>query len=246
MCICNFFSVRFEDFRGKHRAQRQKKTTTKNEKAKETVVTIYIGIIQWSDKKGENSKLHGKRLPLRVTDDAQYKEILKEGYAKLKAHHPNIITLPEKDYVLVYESQKSAMTLPEGNSDFCLKKYKHQVGKDYKAITLYLTKQADLRRKELEKVMAVFDEDSDVSDEEHLNETTVEVLAPDSPMQSTPITSNASHRTHRSHASSSSSSTLTTPPTVIPETPLRIAHCPACMAPIPMESMNKHLDSCTR
>ena len=78
----------------------------------------------------------GKRLPIQVVKSAGYARILSKGMEKWAAFDRQFD--PEEDYVLLFEDGSHAVYLPGQEEDFQLEKYKTELGKDYKRITMYL------------------------------------------------------------------------------------------------------------
>eukprot|EP00112_Aurelia_sp_Birch-Aquarium-sp1_P017544 Seg408.3 transcript_id=Seg408.3/GoldUCD/mRNA.D3Y31 product="hypothetical protein" protein_id=Seg408.3/GoldUCD/D3Y31 len=73
----------------------------------------------------------GKRLPITVAKSATYDDILQRSVAKWS-------------YVLLYEDGSYALFMPGGYKDFFdLEKYKNELGKEYKRITLFLCTKSD-------------------------------------------------------------------------------------------------------
>ena len=55
-------------------------------------------------------------------------------------HHE---TIESAEYLLAFESGEIAHHIPATTNDFVLSKYKEEIGREYKNITLYLISQSD-------------------------------------------------------------------------------------------------------
>ena len=105
-------------------------------------VVIYIGIISWHEKSGVVKPVRGKRVCLRIKSDATYEDIRDAGLKRMKDFHWEVIE-DDVDYLLAFESGKIAYFIPGTTEDFLLSKYKQELGKEYKQITLYLVSESD-------------------------------------------------------------------------------------------------------
>lgn len=108
------------------------------------IVTINIG--QMRNSGNDLKPIGGKRLPIQVPKSASYTRILSKGIEKWIAFDRKFD--PEEDYVLLFEDGSHAICLPGQEEDFQLEKYKTELGKDYKRITMYLCTTADLEMSE--------------------------------------------------------------------------------------------------
>ena len=107
-------------------------------------VTINIGLMRNT---GNDLKpIWGKRLPIQVPKSAGYARIMSKGIEKWQAFDRKFD--PEEDYVLLYEDGSHALSLPGQEEDLQLEKYKTELGKDYKRITMYLCTTADFEMSE--------------------------------------------------------------------------------------------------
>lgn len=120
-------------------------------------VVIFIGMLKLKD--SEMKPIRGKRLSLRVSknDDAVTIRIKAEN--KWKGYYPNLYD-KEDFYELTYECGSVIKTLPGTEEPFKLSRYKEELGKDYKRISLYLCSESDI------KVKARIDELNDDSSED--------------------------------------------------------------------------------
>ena len=122
----------------KQKGKQWKERVTKvPEKEKEEDVAIVIGLMEYSEKESKMKPVRGKRVMLRVSNKALYADVLKLAEAKFKAYHCNYYKEAQK-YCLLYESGKDAQFLPGTTEFFSLKRYREEIGKDYKCIVLYL------------------------------------------------------------------------------------------------------------
>ena len=107
---------------------------------KQETVTINIGLMKIvSD---DLKPVWGRRLPIVVAKNSNYRSILEKAVEKYKAFDRKFDA--EQEHVLVYEDGSHAQLMPGGKSFFQLDNYKTEVGKDFKRITLYLCTEDDL------------------------------------------------------------------------------------------------------
>ncbi|XP_028417210.1 uncharacterized protein LOC114541494 [Dendronephthya gigantea] len=134
----------YRELKGKEWKKRVTKdqTPTAKKKREEKDVVINIGFMEWSEKEQELKRKRGKRLPLRVSPTLSYWPLLKEAETKWKNFNSNLYQ-PEEVYLLLYEDERNAILLPGSNENFSLKRYREEIGKDYKNITFYLCSSSD-------------------------------------------------------------------------------------------------------
>ena len=108
------------------------------------VVTINIGLMRNCE--NDLKAIWGKRLPIQVVKSAGYARILSKGMEKWAAFDRKFD--PEEDHVLLFEDGSHAVCLPGQEEDFQLEKYKTELGKDYKRITMYLCTTAEFEMSE--------------------------------------------------------------------------------------------------
>ena len=84
----------------------------------------------------------GRRLVLRVSNEANYSTLRKKAEDKWKAYHSNHYEEGE-EYLLLLEDGKEAVFLPGSKEFFSLKRYRDELDKDYKRMTLFLCTAAD-------------------------------------------------------------------------------------------------------
>ena len=107
-------------------------------------VTVSIGLMRMVE--NDLKPVWGKRLPIQVPKSASYARILGRGIEKWAAFDRKFDG--EEDYVVLYEDGSHALCLPGQEEDFQLEKYKTELGKDYKRITMYLCTTADFEMSE--------------------------------------------------------------------------------------------------
>lgn len=138
----------FEDYMACKKKQQQSGSKFRPKKKvkvnPDEIVTINIG--QMRNSGNDLKPIGGKRLPIQVPKSASYARILSKGIAKWVAFDRKFD--PEEDYVLLFEDGSHAICLPGQQEDFQLEKYKTELGKDYKRITMYLCTTADLEMSE--------------------------------------------------------------------------------------------------
>ena len=113
--------------------------------AEKTDVVICIGIMQWSDEECRLKARRGRRIALRTSTTEPYNSLLSKSVAKWREFHGDIFELCET-YSLVLMSGQEANFIPGTNEPFTLKRYKEEVGKDYKRIVLYLCTHLDIAK----------------------------------------------------------------------------------------------------
>ena len=139
----------------KAKGKQWKSKVTKSAEKKEDVV-ITVGLFEWSEVAKELKPKRGKKLPLTVSQDITYLDLLNVAEAKWRNFYSNLYD-SEHIYHLLYEDGQKALLIPgENGEEFCLRKYKDEIGKDYKRITFYLCTDTDLQLAEGE-----FDGESD-------------------------------------------------------------------------------------
>ena len=124
-----------------------KKKVKGKEKDKADDVIIFIGLLQWRQLDRKLKPARGKRIALRVSNEAPYAELCTQALLKWKAYQSNIYD-EEKEYSLVFEDGNEALFLPGTKEFFTLKRYKEETGKDYKRIVLYVCTKSDISRSE--------------------------------------------------------------------------------------------------
>ena len=95
-------------------------------------MTIAIGLLEWKEKRLKPAT--GKRIALRVSNNAPYTEILSKAVKKWKAYHTDLY-IEDEESSLYFENVKQAQFIPETVEFFTLSKYQEEIGKDYKRIT---------------------------------------------------------------------------------------------------------------
>ena len=114
----------------------------------EREVVIFIGLVEWSGSDESLKWKHGKRMALKVNKDDPPAVLLQKAIEKWKAYFSNCYDNNE-DYILLLEDYKEAMFLPGSNKEFfTLERYREELGKDYKRITLFLCTLTDFRMSE--------------------------------------------------------------------------------------------------
>ena len=138
----------FEDYMACKKKQQQSGSKFRPKKKvkvnPDELVTINIG--QMRNCGNDLKPIWGKRLPIQVTKSAGYARILSKGMEKWAAFDRKFD--PEEDYMLLFEDGSHAVYLPGQEEDFELEKYKTELGKDYKRITMYLCTTADFEMSE--------------------------------------------------------------------------------------------------
>ena len=149
----------FEDFMTSKKKEQQAGSNFRpRKKAKvspDENVTINVGLMRVA---GNDLKpVWGKRLPIQVPKTAGYARVLSKGIDKWAAFDRKFD--PEEDYFVLYEDGSHALSLPGQEDDFELEKYKNELGKDYRRITMYLCTAADYEMSEGTDIT-----ESDISD----------------------------------------------------------------------------------
>ena len=131
-------------------------------------VTINAGIKHLS---GNTLKtMWSKKLPLQVPRNANYKLILDKAVNKLKAHFSRQIDFwkDTTSFVLCYEDGSQAQFLPGTSNFFELTKYKEELGKDFKRITLFVC--TEIEYNHAEKYFMYGESESESDSEEDKND----------------------------------------------------------------------------
>lgn len=81
-------------------------------------------------------------MALRVSNLAPYCEIRDNAIKKWKSYHSDYFQ-EGAEYLLLFEDGQCAQFLPGTTEFLTLKKYKEEIGKDYKGIVLYLCSEED-------------------------------------------------------------------------------------------------------
>ena len=139
----------FEDYMAcKKKQQRSGSQFRPKKKLKATHdenVTINIGLMRLAS--NDLKPIWGKRLPIQVPKSASYARILSKGIEKWVAFDRKFDG--EEDYLVLYEDGSHALYLPgQEGEDFELEKYKNELGRDYKRITMYLCTTAEFEMSE--------------------------------------------------------------------------------------------------
>ncbi|XP_028416429.1 uncharacterized protein LOC114540493 [Dendronephthya gigantea] len=133
----------FEQFLKKKTSKENVTKFRPNKKAKSDpneVVMVYVGIKRYKD--GCLKTVKGKRLPIRVPKSATCNFILQKATEKMAAFDRSFDTTEKYD--LLYEDGSHALFMPGTKDFFELEKYRFELGRDYKRITLYLCTQSDI------------------------------------------------------------------------------------------------------
>ncbi|XP_031558584.1 uncharacterized protein LOC116295027, partial [Actinia tenebrosa] len=116
--------------------------------------------MEFNGKESRLKVVRGKRVMLRISNVASYKQIQTEAVNKFQAYHSNCFVEGEK-YLLLLESGKEAQFLPGTKEFFTLKRFRKEVGKDYKNIVLYLCRNDDFDLSEYPQNSTSSEEDDD-------------------------------------------------------------------------------------
>lgn len=117
------------------RSHFQPKTKKKKIEKKEEVL-ISVGLMD-VDFTGSLKRVFGKTLPVKLSTDMNYDEVLARSLKKWK-DYDRTFSPERRDYVLAYPDTNLARTIPGTDEEFTLKKYKEGLGKSYSRITLFL------------------------------------------------------------------------------------------------------------
>lgn len=131
----------------KKRVQREKGMSRREQMVKGK---LSYSLTWWSGVKSNDSlkRTHGKRMALKVNKDDSPAVLLQKTIEKWKAYFSNCYDNNE-DCILLLEDYKDAMFLPGSNMEFfTLERYREELGKDYKHITLFLRTLTDFRMSE--------------------------------------------------------------------------------------------------
>lgn len=140
----------FDDFIKDKTSKRSCNSEFKTKKNKKTKginpdVTINIGQKLFVD--GDFKTIWGKKLPVSVPRNATYALVLQKAIEKWKAFDRKFNGAC--NYTLLYEDGSYARFLPGSCKDFFdLEKYRTELGKDFKRITLFLCTHSDFELSE--------------------------------------------------------------------------------------------------
>ena len=140
----------FDDFIKDKTSKRSCNSEFKTKKTKKTKginpdVTINIGQKMFVD--GDFKTIWGKKLPVSVPRNATYALVLQKAIEKWKAFDRKFNGAC--NYTLLYEDGSYARFLPGSCKDFFdLEKYRTELGKDFKRITLFLCTHSDFELSE--------------------------------------------------------------------------------------------------
>ena len=124
----------------------RKKSKVSNKSQEPESVTINIGLMLFDEKVMGLKAKWGKKLPIKITPSASYIEILEMGLAKWKAFHKDYVR-EGLEYKLLFEDGTEARFLPGQSKEFfTLSRYKEELGRDYRRITLFLCTEEDFER----------------------------------------------------------------------------------------------------
>ena len=135
----------------------RKKSKVPNKSKEPECVTINIGLMLFDEKVMALKPKWGKKLPIKTTPRAGYMEILESGLAKWKAFHKDYVC-EGLEYKLLFEDGTEARFLPGQTKEFfSLSRYKEELGRDYRRVTLFLCTEEDFER----SYRCTFDSSSD-------------------------------------------------------------------------------------
>ena len=83
-------------------------------------VVIFIELPQWKAEERKLKAKRGKRVPLKISNQAPYIEVLSKGIIKWKTYHTNDF-IEQKEYTVVYPDGQEALFLP-GTKEFFFSK----------------------------------------------------------------------------------------------------------------------------
>lgn len=115
---------------------------TSTKKSKQEDVIISIGIKQWSEKELKLKPTRGKRLALRISNQAPYCDVRDRAIEKWSSYQSDCYK-EGAEYMLLFEAGKSAQFLPGTVDLLTLKRHQDEIGRDYKRIVLYLCTEED-------------------------------------------------------------------------------------------------------
>ena len=131
----------FEEYKKDKGAQWKSRVSKSNStvKKKEDDVVINISLMEYSDKEQVLKPKRGKKLPLRVLPSVDYVTLLQQAKEKWRNFNSNIYD-EYQVYHLLYEDGSHAIWVPgtDRKEKFTLKRYKEEIGKDYKRITMFI------------------------------------------------------------------------------------------------------------
>ena len=107
-------------------------------------VIVYIGLAAWNTKCDCLKKIHGKRLALRVNKKEPPATLLEKALTKRKAYKLDCFC-EDEEYLILLEDFQEAVLFPGTSCKefFTLERYRQELGKDVKRITLYICTKSD-------------------------------------------------------------------------------------------------------
>lgn len=166
-------TIRFSKFRKRKEEERRGKLEPKGKKPKVTTaskkkdVIVNIGVMKYCH--GELKKCRGKTLPITTTTDASANQIKEKAVAKHTSHNKSLHDGLE--YVLLYPDSSKIVNIPGSNEPFVLEKYREEVGRQYKRITLFISTKSDFLFSKMPKMSNVESESETSSDDEELQKS---------------------------------------------------------------------------
>ena len=119
------------------------KRVSKGSKKEDEEVVLNIGLMEWSEKDDCLRPKRGKKIAVRVASTISYHPLLKLAEEKWRNFHSNLYDANQV-YYLAYEDGRKAFFIPGSTEEeFTLKRYREEIGKDYKRITLFLCAESD-------------------------------------------------------------------------------------------------------
>ena len=123
---------------------RKGKKASADKEEEEQELVIFIGLAEWNGKHECLKRKYGKRLALRVSTKDPSAVLKEKAILKWKAYCKDLYS-EDAEYVLLLEDFSASIFQPGTNYKefFSLSRYKEEMGKDYKRITLYLSTKSD-------------------------------------------------------------------------------------------------------
>lgn len=121
-----------------------KRKSDEENNTKEVIITI--GLMAWDESDDVLKEKRGKRLAIRVPQCSNYTKLLERATDKWKNFQSNLFEEGKEYILLLLEDGQEAQFLPVSGKKafFTLNRYKEELLRDYKRITLFLCKCEDL------------------------------------------------------------------------------------------------------
>ena len=131
--LSTFMKNKEAERRSHFEPKRKKSRSATSRKNTEVFITVVLMEYDHDDSYTPR-RVFGKTFPVKVTPDMVYDQVLKRSLTKWANYDRTFC--PDRGYVLVYPDGQLARTIPGGDEEFVMGKYKEELGKAYSRISL--------------------------------------------------------------------------------------------------------------